>query len=86
MKHLKLQTVIPILSHSLILGGYPSDDENQGVNNVLLLQDKAEEYSFIQLEDALKNADHWDEYRDRINALGIDNPADVTNLFNSWPQ
>jgi hypothetical protein len=63
-----------------------TETENQRTTSTLRPIDNAEGYSLPQLELALKNADHWDEYADRIILYGIDNPADIRELFANWPQ
>lgn len=63
-----------------------TDDFNQRIvnNNVNLPDDPAEGYTPRQLQDALHGARSWNQYRDKIKSLNIDNPNDVDVLFANW--
>lgn len=52
--------------------------------NFQLPDDPAEGYSPLQLQQALIGARSWNQYRNNIKSLNIDNPADVDTLFANW--
>ncbi len=60
-----------------------TDDFNQSQSFNGTPIDNAEGFSLLQLEFGLKNTDHWDEYGAKMANLGVDNPADVFQLFNN---
>lgn len=54
------------------------------VPNFNLPDDPAEGYTPRQLQDALHGARSWNQYRDNIKSLNIDNPNDIDVLFANW--
>ena len=63
-----------------------TDDSNQRFvfSNFNLPNDPAEGYTPRQLQDALHGARSWNQYRNNIKSLNIDNPNDIDVLFANW--
>jgi len=61
------------------------DDENQGLRGGGRPTDRAEHYSFLQMENVLEDSDGFTEFRDNLRN-SYNNPSEgfLNELFNNW--
>lgn len=70
----------------MLEGNYGLLFNNQGNGNLVLPEDRVNNYSINQLENALIDSSSWWEWGDRIFNIDPNNPTrnNLDELFNNW--